>query len=172
MLLFLALLLAEIYFVMWPFWLGLCMCQIVLYMSLIFCPANISHTITFQSLESSITSVNSDAELILNSRDWKGGQLGARDWLNFCGRQSPLKACISTRWFVSDPCGYYSKRENYCLGDESQESASLLVRFSSSLENKGRAYQEWFEPGKPGWLGPCWSSRLCQEMGTVLGRAR
>ena len=64
---------------------------------------------------------------------------------------------------MSDPCGYYSKRENYCLGGENQERASLLVGFSSSLENKGRDYQEWFEPEKPGWLGPCWSSRLCQE---------
>lgn len=68
---------------------------------------------------------------------------------------------------MSDPCGYYSKRENYCLGGESQESVSLLVRFSSSLENKGRDYQECFEPEKPGWLGPCWSSRLCQENGNL-----
>ena len=68
---------------------------------------------------------------------------------------------------MSDPCGYYSKRENYCLGGESQERASLLVSFSSSLENKGRDYQEWFEPEKPSWLGPCWSSRLCQENGNL-----
>lgn len=85
--------------------------------------------------------VNSDAELILNSRDWKGeSNLGLEtDWISVGGRaqQSLYFNQVICEW----PTQPFSKRENYCLGDESQESASLLVRFSSSLENKSEAYQ-------------------------------
>lgn len=156
-------LLVAIYFLTWPFWLGLYMCQIVLYTSLIFCPANILHVITFQSFGIFTHAVNRDAALILNSGDWKRGQLGAQRKLNFCRRQRALKACISARWLVSNPCGWYAGRERNDLEVTAELAHHYWSVSHSPWRPNTRRYQGLLWSGKCGGLGTHWIPRLCQE---------